>query len=357
MRKTITRLAIAGALLGLGGAEASADSRVQVVALETLGGLALPAEVSAQIDATLRTAAELEPTWRVIASTLTHERIRTEGACVAIDDACLERVAERRSVDRLIVPRLTHAPALDTDASASGEAQSATPLPTETATSEDHLELSLSLYDAYTRRTREVWSGRIEADEIDSNRTVERLARKLMSLLGRLPEEGTSVIRAVAGSEVFLDGRPMGVVPASGELAMAGVRIGRRALRVVRPSGTVWEAPIIVRSREAISVTVDSGAALASFESGAPTMEHGGATLARPLEPPPEWVLAAASDPVQESEVVSEPLVAAAPGAFHLPVLEEHLVRGEFRTTTHARVGFLPNVSSSGARVTAKLRF
>lgn len=362
MRGSATSLAIIGAFVCLTGGDASADSRVQVVEVELAADVVVDPTCRERIDETLRAAAELEPRWRVVPSTLGRDRLRAESGCDVVDDACLERVAERRSVDRLVVPtlrRIVPTPEGDSTSTATTDGVAAGAASTADEADDDDAvyELSLALFDAYTRRTREVWSGRIEADDVDSHRALGRLANKLVSLLGRMPEEGTTVVRAVAGAEVFLDERSMGIVPASGELVVPGLRIGRRELRVVRPSRSVWEAPIIVRPRESISVTVDSGAALASFESGAPTVEHRGATLARTLELPEEWDLVPSLEPTGTTEVLEEPDVSAAPGAFHLPVLEEHLVRGEFRTTTHARVGFLPNVSSSGARVTAKLRF
>jgi hypothetical protein len=265
--------------------------------------------------------------------------LRAEFRCASLDDACLERIAERRQVDRIIHGSVAY---VTTDDS-------------------ERLDVSIAVFDLYTRATRETIVGSIESRRADSTRHVAGLVEKLVSLVVRVPEEGTATIRAIAGSSVFLDERAMGTVPASGELVLRPLRVGRRALRVVRPNHSIWEAPIVVRTRESIQVTVDTGASVASFDEARATetsgASHGATGRDGAIHPPPDYILAVpGSTTVAEGDVFH-----AGPGvadlSFHIPLLDEHMVGGELRTTTHARLGWLPRVSSSGARVTAKLRF
>ena len=112
---------------------------------------------------------------------------------------------------------------------------------------------------------------------------------------------------------------------------------------------------LMVTGRKVTQLSVGAGSsALESIGESTRRVSHPDGMI----DPPPEWVLTIPGDPppidVTDPFRVGEGLPRV---RFTIPILEEHVQRGEIRTTTNARVGFLPNVSSSGARVTAKLRF
>lgn len=330
MVRNATKLAIALGLLCAGTETARADSRVLIARIDAIG-LELDDESRATLEEGFATAASAVDAWRVVDTGVAASLLRRDGGCGILDDACLERAAERRSVDRILL--------IDVQPDAAVEEQ---------------VLVTVELFDRYTRTVRARLYATLEADDLESSSEVADLAEKIVPVLAEVPEEGAAVVRAVAGAEVFLDGVSVGTVPASGELVLTPLPVGRRELRVVRPSRTVWEAPVIVRSCESVAVTVDAGASVASFDS-APVPEHGAPAAA--LEPPPAWVLTVPGVilPGRAPRVLdTQPLGRA---HFHIPALEEHVERGEFRSADGARVGFLPNVSSRGARVTAKLHF
>lgn len=317
---------------------AAADSRVVFVGLDGPTGLV----DLTTLDAALLEQGRLEEHMHVAGGTEQAARLRGEFHCASFDESCLERVAEGRHVDRVIYGDVT---TIEGD--------------------DDHYQVTLHVYDLYTRTTRDHLSGTIDIDRVAAEHATNGLAEKLVDLVVRIPEEGTATVRALPGSTVLLDDRTIDTVPASGQLVLRPIRVGRRELRVIRPNHSTWEAPIVVRARESIQVTVDAGASVASFDEAAARAHE--SSQARPtgrasaIHPPPDYILTipgvtATAD--ASADLMHEGDGLAHVGGFHIPIIEEHVAGGgEIRTTTHARVGFLPNVSSSGARVTAKLHF
>lgn len=340
-----------GALLVCAPCVVYADSRVVLIGSSGTAADGTPFDLQ-QLDAALLSELRETQRLRVVGGLERPSAIRREFHCASLDAACLERVAVRRGVDRVLLGTVS-AP---TATRASSEADAADAL----------LTVRIDIFDVFRVAMHEDISGTIDASHLDSDSRVQGLAAKLSSLIARLPEEGSATIRAIAGSSVYLDDRSMGTVAANGELVLRPLRVGRRELRVVRPNHSIWEAPIVVRSREAIFVTVDAGGSVASFDDAAARAQAGAiGTSVRlrsggAIEPPPDYILEIpgvtssvpeVEDVIQEGEVLARV-------RFHIPMIDEHIgASGEIRTSTHARIGFLPNVSSSGARVTAKLRF
>lgn len=303
---------------------AHAESRLMV--LSSTGGPERPS-----IDAAVIATARSDIRFHLVDRPLRVDAARRESRCPVLDDACLRRIANRRDADRILYGSFG-------------------PSPTDT----DETLFTLRLFDRYTGETRETLVGRIETDHLDDDEEVGKLLAKLVPLVLRLPEEGGALVRVYPGAVVELDGRAMGTVPDSGELELRPLRVGRRVLRVERANLPAWEAPIVIRARDSVRVTVGTGGAPleASLSNRRAALPEG------TIEPPPEWILAIPGDPPpSESTDVFTFGIGLSRVRFSIPVIEEHVQRGEIRTTTNARVGFLPHVSSSGARVTAKLRF
>lgn len=326
-----TGLAVVLACTGLCASGVRADSRVLITSVES-AEVVLDDESRATIDEAWATAAATIEEWRVVGTGISTSILRRDGGCGELDEHCLGRAAARRGTDRILLTSIHR-----------------------TSDADDQVELRVRLFDRYTGAVRGTFQTMLELDDLDSSRELESLAAELMPLIGGLPVEGAAVIRAVEGAEVHVDGTFVGTVPASGELVLSPIPVGRRSLRVVRPSGSTWEAPVLIRPRASVAVTVDREGGALSFESGPTPRRANAVPVATPATP--RWVLDApgivlAVDPSRMptgGEITRVPL--------RIPLIEEHLMRGEIRSAPDARVGFMPFVSSSGARFTAKLHF
>lgn len=315
---------LTGLLVGCAASEAAADSRVFVVNLEANA----PGIRGAALDRSLRQALASVPGQRVVGPQMTAAALVRANGCARLDDVCLARAAERQRADRVVYGRVEVA-------------------------EDGRVAVRLALFDLYSGETKQTLEGRVDADDVDDPEEVGELFAKLTPLVVRWPEEGAALVRAMPGSRVQLDGRDAGEVPASGELVLRPVRIGRRVLRVVRPSQVEWVAPVVVQSRREITVTVDAGAALGGLADAEPAAPRPEGTI----EPPPAWVLAIPG----VAEATDDGVFSVGEGTqrvhFHIPIIREHVRRGEIRTTTQSRLGWLPRVSPSGARVTARVHF
>jgi len=308
-------------------ASARAESRLLV-----LSAVGVPTSGdAAELDASILTSARSDVRFRVFDRVVRRDSAQRDARCTSFDDSCLLRIATRRDADRILYGAVT--PSTDDP---------------------ERSDITLHVFDRYTGRTRESLVGSIETDALDSQRELRHLAEKLVPFVLRVPEEGSAIVRADVGASVEIDGRAMGTVPASGELELRPLAVGRRVLRIERPNHPAWEAPIVIRARDTIRITVGTGSA--ALEASA-TSRHA-APSDGTIEPPPEWVLAIPGDePTIESAGVFTVGIGLSRVRFTIPVLEEHVARGEIRTEINARVGFLPRVSGSGARFTAKLHF
>lgn len=302
-----------------------ADSRLLV--LSTVGPTPVPL-----LDASILESARADSRFHVFDRPVRVDTARRDARCATLDDACLLQIAIRRGVDRILYGVRATSPS-----------------------DPERTELTLRVFDRFTGRTRESLVGTIETEALDDERDLADLTAKLVPFVLRVPEEGTAVVRADAGAIVELDGRAMGTVPPNGELELTPLRVGRRVLRVERPNRPAWEAPIVIRARDTIRVTVGTGSTVLGVDGPSPARPR---ATDGSIEPPPEWILTIPGDPPPpESADIFTFDLGLSRIRFSIPVIEEHVQRGEIRTTTNARVGFLPNVSSSGARVTAKLHF
>lgn len=321
--KLATLLAFATTTWFGGALSASADSRLLVLSTH-----------APEVDATILGAARTDSRFHVMDRAIRVETAQRDARCSGLDDGCLARIAARRGVDRILYATL--APATEDP---------------------EQMHVTLRVFDRYTGRTRETTVGTIEADSVDDASELEPVMSVLVASVLAVPEEGAARIRALAGSRIELDGQPLGVVPENGEIELQPLRVGRRLLRVASPSGAVWESPIVVRARETIRVTVGAGNSVLDSIGESHARRDAGRADGM-IDPPPEWVLTIPGDPppldVTDPFRVGEGLRRV---RLTIPILEDHVHRGEIRTTTNARVGFLPNVSSTGVRMTTKLRF
>lgn len=328
----VTRMALVAGMSALGLGSARADSRVLITSVES-AEVALDEDSRMTIDTAWAEAAAAIEEWRVVGTGVSTSLLRRDGGCGELDERCLERAAERRGTDRILLTSIHR-----------------------TVEAEDQVELRIRLFDRYTGTVRGTYQTTLELDDLDSSRELASLAAELMPLIGGLPAEGAAVVRAAAGSTVFIDGVLAGTVPASGELAITPIPVGRRELRVVRPSRTVWEAPVVIRPRESITVSADVGSAATAVDANAPRYDYETA-FPDPGEAWPTWVLTAPGIVISRRAAVVTEGDEVSRVRFRIPMIEDHVRRGEIRTTVDARVGFVPRVSSRGARFTAKLRF